>query len=174
MRLSYRKKTERSEQFLRSAMRVPHSGSFARRIKIRPFCLLGFSPREKRRKLREAERKRLCCFRRAPCLRCKHFLHSATQIKKALQEQSPHLPVVGHQTVTRKIEVFPSQKDRAQRAVFAISHVRFARMRELSHGVLKSEKKVCSAFRPAKNDANSAKRKEKGYARFGKYPVCFS
>ena len=55
---------------------------------------------------------------------------------------------------------------------FAISHVRFARMRELSHGVLKSEKKVCSAFRPAKNDANSAKRKEKGYARFGKYPVC--
>jgi len=45
-------------------------------------------------------------------------------------------------------------------------------MRELSHGVLKSEKKVCSAFRPAKNDANSAQRKEKGYARFGKYPVC--
>ena len=71
-------------------------------------------------------------------------------------------------TVTIKIGAIPSQKDRAQRAVFAISHVRFARMRELSHGVLKSEKKVCSAFRPAKNDANSAQRKEKGSARFGK------
>ena len=82
--------------------------------------------------------------------------------------------MLGHQTVTRKIEVIPSQKDREKRAVFAISHVRFVRTNELSHGVLKSEKKVCSAFRPAKNDANSAKRKEKGYTFFGKSPVCFS
>ena len=77
-------------------------------------------------------------------------------------------------TITSKIGAIPSQKDRAKRAVFAISHVRFVRTNELSHGVLKSEKKVCSAFRPAKNDANSAKRKEKGYARFGKSPVCTS
>lgn len=34
-----------------------------------------------------------------------------------------------------------SQKDLAQRAVFAIGNVRFARMRELSHGALKTEKK---------------------------------
>ena len=27
-------------------------------------------------------------------------------------------------------------------------------------------------FSPAKNDANSAQRKRKGYARFGEYPVC--
>ena len=54
---------------------------------------------------------------------------------------------------------------------FAISHVRAA-IAAISHGVLKSEKKVCSAFRPAKNDANSAQQKEKGYAVFGKFPVC--
>ena len=38
-------------------------------------------------------------------------------------------------TVTIKIGAIPSQKDRAKRAVFAISHVRFVRMNELSHGV---------------------------------------
>jgi len=38
----------------------------------------------------------------------------------------------------------------------------------------KIRKKGLLGFSPAKNDANSAQRKEKGYARFGKYPVCFS
>ena len=35
--------------------------------------------------------------------------------------------------VSIKIEAIPSQKDRAKRVAFAISNVRFARMRELSH-----------------------------------------
>ena len=91
--------------------------------------------------------------------------------QKALQEQSPHLPVRRHY---RYILVILCKSIHRKKAAvfFAMSHVRFVRTNELSHGVLKSEKKVCSAFRPAKNDANSAQRKEKGYARFGKYPVC--
>ena len=154
-------------------MRVPHSGSFARRIKIRPYCLLGFSPREKRRKLRKAERKRLYVFRQVPCLPSKHFPHYATQIKKHYKNNRR---ICRCGVIIDNILVILCKSIHRKKAAvfFAISHVRFARMRELSHGVLKSEKKVCSAFRPAKNDANSAKRKEKGYARFGKYPVCFS
>ena len=38
-------------------------------------------------------------------------------------------------TVTIKIGAIPSQKDRAQRAVFAISHTRFTRTRKQSRGV---------------------------------------
>ena len=64
-------------------------------------------------------------------------------------------------TITSKIGAIPSQKDRAKRAVFAISHVRFARMRKLSHGVLKSEKNGLLGFSLAKNDANSASGKKK-------------
>ena len=70
----HRKKTERSEQFLRLAMCGSFERTIARRIKIRKKGLLGFSPREKRRKLRVAERKRLCTFREVPCLHRKHFL----------------------------------------------------------------------------------------------------
>ena len=77
-------------------------------------------------------------------------------------------------TITSKIGAIPSQKDRAKRAVFAISHVRFARMRKLSHGVLKSEKNGLLGFSIAKNGANSAKRKEKALPISGKRPVCFS
>ena len=106
-------------------MRVPHSGSFARRIKIRPYCLLGFSPREKRRKLRAAERKRFRTFREVTCL---------------LQLTLSALCVYNR--------TIKNSKSRAKRAVFAISHVRFARMRELSHGVLKSEKKGLLGFSP--------------------------
>ena len=148
MRLSHRKKTERREQFLRLAMcGLRECANYRTRIKIRKKGLLGFSPREKRRKLRAAERKRLRTFREVTCL---------------LQLTLSALCVYNR--------TIKNSKSRAQRAVFAISHVRFARMRELSHGVLKSEKKVCSAFRPAKNDANSAQRKEKNYAVLRKVP----
>ena len=37
---------------------------------------------------------------------------------------------------------------------------------------IKIRKNSLLGFSPAKNDANSAQRKRKGYARFGEYPVC--
>ena len=70
------------------------------------------------------------------------------------------------------IDILCKSIHRKKAAVFfAISHARAA-IAAISRGVLKADHSVCSAFCPAKNDANSAKRKEKGYARFGKYPVC--
>ena len=61
--LTYRKKTERSEQFLRLAMcglRV--CANYRTRIEIRPHCLLGFSPAKNDANSAQRKRKGLCKF----------------------------------------------------------------------------------------------------------------
>ena len=67
--LTYRKKTERSEQFLRLAMcglRV--FANYRTRIEIRPHCLLVFSPAKNDANSAQRKEKGYACFKQVPCV----------------------------------------------------------------------------------------------------------
>ena len=135
---------------------------------------------EKRRKLRETKRKRLCDYEKPHGRRLFIFVlfrHLVVEVQAKHKSlvvgvRAANVCALDNAAFENICYTHDLAEYRKKAAVFfAISHVRFVRTNELSRGVLKSDHTVCSAFRPAKNDANSAQRKEKGYARFGKYPV---